>query len=101
MAKPAKTHFFCGACGNEEARWFGRCPACGAWNTAAEAPVAITAGGAKGGRAEARARTSRARWSTGVAATGPRPLASVEVSASDRLSSGLRELDRVLGGGLA
>jgi DNA repair protein RadA/Sms len=43
-AKPDKPHFFCTACGNEEARWFGRCPACGAWNTAAEAPAAAGAG---------------------------------------------------------
>ena len=40
MPKAAKAHFFCSACGNEEPRWFGRCPSCGAWNTAAEAPAA-------------------------------------------------------------
>ena len=53
-AKPAKEHFFCSACGHESARWFGRCPACGAWNTAAEAP----AGGAPAARS---ARPTRAR----------------------------------------
>jgi DNA repair protein RadA/Sms len=103
MAKPAKAHFFCSACGKEEARWFGRCPSCGAWNTAAEAPAsaAAAASPAKGGRAQARERTSRARWAPAASAVGPRPLAGVEVSASQRLSSGMRELDRVLGGGLA
>jgi DNA repair protein RadA/Sms len=94
--KSDKPHFFCTACGNEEARWFGRCPACGAWNTAAEAPVA----GAGGAPAD---RSPRARWAPreGVRApAGPRPLAQVEVAATHRWGSGLRELDRVLGGGV-
>ena len=104
MAKAAKPHFFCTACGNEEARWFGRCPSCGAWNTASEAPAvapAASGAGAKGGRAQARERTSRARWAPASAAAGPRPLAAVEVSGLGRLGTGMRELDRVLGGGLA
>ena len=104
MARPAKAHFFCTACGNEEARWFGRCPSCGAWNTAAEAPASTasaTSPAGKGGRAQARERTSRARWAPAATPAGPRPLAGVAVSASERLGSGMRELDRVLGGGLA
>jgi len=36
--KTAKPHFYCSQCGNEASRWFGRCTACGAWNTAQEAP---------------------------------------------------------------
>ncbi|MGH7726142.1 MAG: hypothetical protein ACREOU_12015, partial [Candidatus Eiseniibacteriota bacterium] len=36
--RSAPRGFFCNACGNESARWFGRCPACGAWNTLVEAP---------------------------------------------------------------
>jgi len=100
-AKAGKSHFFCSACGNEEARWFGRCPSCGAWNSAAEAPAATAAG-------SAAARSPRARWAPkpeaaggppGVA-PGPRPLVQVEVSAAHRWPSGLRELDRVLGGGV-
>jgi len=103
VAKTAKAHFFCSGCGNEESRWFGRCPSCGAWNTAAEAPATAPAtGGAAAGRGP------RARWvpkpgaAGGLpgAATGPRPLAQVEVSATHRWPSGLRELDRVLGGGV-
>ncbi len=95
-AKAEKSHFFCTACGNEEARWFGRCPSCGAWNSAAEAPAAAAGSAATG-------RGPRARWApkagAGVGA-GPRPLAEVEVSATHRWPSGLRELDRVLGGGV-
>jgi DNA repair protein RadA/Sms len=96
--KAEKPHFFCSACGNEEARWFGRCPSCGAWNTAAEAPVARPPSGAGG------ARSARARWTpkpgAGTAGAGPRPLVQVDMAAAQRWSSGLRELDRVLGGGV-
>lgn len=94
--KPDKPHFFCATCGNEEARWFGRCPSCGAWNTAAEAPAAAAGGAAPAGR------SPRARWAPkeGARPSGPRPLAHVEVAASHRWASGLRELDRVLGGGV-
>jgi DNA repair protein RadA/Sms len=102
VAKTAKAHFFCSACGNEESRWFGRCPSCGEWNTAAEAPAAAAAASA------AATRGPRARWvpksvtagGLSGAGPGPRPLAQVEVSATHRWSSGLRELDRVLGGGV-
>jgi len=95
-AKPDKPHFFCTACGNEEARWFGRCPSCGAWNTAAEAPPAAAGGSPAAGR------SPRARWAPkeGGRPAGPRPLAHVEVAASHRWNTGLRELDRVLGGGV-
>jgi DNA repair protein RadA/Sms len=95
-SKAAKSHFFCTACGNEEARWFGRCPSCGAWNTAAEAP----AGGAAAAAAPA-GRASRARWvPEGQARGAARPLAEVEISGVERGVTGIRELDRVLGGGL-
>ncbi|HTM58372.1 MAG TPA: DNA repair protein RadA [Candidatus Udaeobacter sp.] len=97
MAKAPKASFFCSACGHEAARWFGRCPACGAWNTAAEAPAAA-AGGKRGAEAGA-ARASRARWAPGTAPRVPRPLADVEIASAPRQSSGIGELDRVLGGG--
>ena len=96
MPKTAKTHFFCSACGNEEPRWFGRCASCGAWNTAAEAPSAKPASGGA-------AKSARARWAPAGPAgapRGPRPLADVEVAAAPRASTGLAELDRVLGGGV-
>jgi len=96
-SKAAKSHFFCTACGNEEARWFGRCPSCGAWNTAAEAP----AGGAAAAAAPSGARPSRARWAPeGQTRGAARPLAEVEVAGVERGVTGIRELDRVLGGGL-
>jgi DNA repair protein RadA/Sms len=98
MAKANKTHFFCSACGNEQPRWFGRCLSCAAWNTASEAPASEHAGG-KPARAAKGVAATRARW-TGAGASVPRPLASVEVGEVTRLPLGMRELDRVLGGGL-
>jgi DNA repair protein RadA/Sms len=93
VAKAPKSHFFCGACGHESARWFGRCPACGAWNSAAEAPAE---------KAAPAARASRARWAPAGTSgpRAPRPLAHVEVEKAPRQNSGIAELDRVLGGGL-
>jgi DNA repair protein RadA/Sms len=98
VAKAQKSSFFCSACGHESARWFGRCPACGAWNTAAEAPAAGSPrAGGRGG-----ARATRARWSpaAGAASHAPHPLAEVSTESSPRWPSGIAEMDRVLGGGL-
>jgi len=99
-AKTEKSHFFCSACGNEETRWFGRCPSCGAWNTAAEAPVAAAGGSAAAGRGPPPRWAPKAGAAVGPAGAGPRPLAQVEVLATHRWPSGLCELDRVLGGGV-
>jgi DNA repair protein RadA/Sms len=96
MPKPAKSHFFCTTCGNEEARWFGRCPSCGAWNSASEAPATGAGGSAK----NAAPHATRARWAPEGTTHGPRPLAHVQVDAADRTSTGLGEFDRVLGGGI-
>jgi len=94
-SKPPKSHFFCSACGHEEGRWFGRCSACGAWNTATEAPLEA---------APARApAATRARWAPAGAAAPPataRPLAEVEVGDVPRTRTGIAEFDRALGGGI-
>src|SRR5918992_1480225 len=92
MARSA-TVYACTECGHESPKWRGRCPGCGQWNTIAEeACVAPPAGGrgagaAGGGRARARALR-------------PVRLGEVETPRVDRLSTGIGELDRVLGGGL-
>src|SRR6185436_3434945 len=93
-AKAPKTSFFCTACGNEQPRWFGHCPACGEWNTASEAPAQ--------GSARAPEKVARRRW-VPVGATpreGPVPLAHVSLESTERIGTGMRELDRVLGGGI-
>ena len=85
MAK-TKTIFYCTACGNESPKWQGRCTACGAWNTMEEhieKPAA--AGKAKSAPVGQRRKPQRIR--------------EVDCDAEIRISTGMGELDRVLGGG--
>jgi len=88
--KAKKYIYRCSSCGHEEPKWLGRCPECGEWNTLAEAAAAEL--GAKGGRRDGSGR-SRPMPQT-------LPLASVESREGGRISSGIAELDRVLGGGI-
>src|SRR6267142_4908245 len=91
--------FFCAECGNESPKWFGRCPHCEAWNSAAEAPRAE---GARGrGAGARRSAAPRAGYAAGTG-TGASPvrLREIESGAEDRWRTGIEELDRVLGGGL-
>ena len=85
MAK-TKTVFYCTACGNETPKWQGKCPACGAWNTMQEFVEKPT--GAGKGRVE----------HIGVSRTAQR-LSEVFTDDETRFSTGMGELDRVLGGG--
>src|SRR3954451_24471941 len=87
MPRPSTVHV-CSACGHREARWHGQCPGCGAWNTLVEETVAPARSGARGGRA---ARAPGAR---------PQRLRDVRTPEIARLETGIREFDRVLGGGL-
>jgi DNA repair protein RadA/Sms len=98
-AKAPKTSFFCTACGNEQPRWFGHCPACGEWNTASEAPQAR---GAATAAASAAGAGARSRWlPAGVTRReGAVALADVSLESTERATTGMRELDRVLGGGI-
>ncbi len=91
MARSA-TVYVCSACAHESAKWHGRCPECGEWSTLVE---------------EARrppARAARRGSGGGAAGTGapvkPVPLRSVQAPHVPRFSTGVGELDRVLGGGL-
>lgn len=81
-----KTRFFCTECGNETARWSGQCPACGAWNTLVEAPVRPKS------ENKATVEAHRARQS-------PEKLSELDTEEEIRFSTGVGELDRVLGGG--
>lgn len=94
--------FFCTECGNESPKWFGKCPACGAWNTAAEAPTDRIArsGGSAGRRSGGLAKGGARAGYSGAAAAAPVKLDAIETGAEDRWRSGITELDRVLGGGL-
>lgn len=90
MSSSDRPRFFCTSCGNESLKWEGRCPACGDWNTMAEAPDR-DAGGAGGG--------SRARPAD-PARREPRPLREMDGESAERRGTGIGELDLLLGGGL-
>ena len=86
MAK-TKTVFYCTSCGNETPRWQGRCPACGAWNTIEEHVEKPTVSGTKGKPAP----VGQSRR--------PQKLSDVAAEGEIRFSTGMGELNRVLGGG--
>ncbi len=83
----AKTIWYCTECGNEYARWQGRCSGCGAWNTIVEQPAEP-----KGSAKSASGRIARG-------SVKPLALKEVETTQELRFSTGMSELDRVLGGG--
>lgn len=85
MAK-AKTVFYCTSCGNETPKWQGRCPACGAWNTIEE-------------HIEKPAAPGRAKSAPVGCSRKPQKLRELDSSREIRFSTGMGELDRVLGGG--
>ena len=90
MAKE-KTLFACTACGYESSRWAGRCPGCGAWNTLEETVVTPVLKGS------AAAKAPRQRPGSGASAM---LLKDIPEDATVRISTGISELDRVLGGGI-
>lgn len=85
MAK-TKTVFFCTACGNETPKWQGKCPACGAWNTLEE-------------HIERPIASGRGKSVPAGASKSPKMLSQVDSGDELRFSTGMGELDRVLGGG--
>lgn len=92
-----RTVFLCADCGNESPKWFGRCPHCGAWNSAREGPGSRRE--ASGGR-NARPGSRSGYAGAAGAAAAPVLIERIETGAEDRWPSGIGELDRVLGGGL-
>lgn len=85
MAKQ-KTVYCCSECGSETPNWAGRCPSCGAWNTLAEVKLAPSA--QKGSLRAAPRASAR-----------PKRISELDTSTEIRFSTGISELDRVLGGG--
>lgn len=82
----AKTIFFCQNCGFESSKWMGQCPACKEWNSFAEEPQTSTKKTAAG---NVRKDTPQ-----------PKTLSEIEMNQAARMSTGMGELDRVLGGGI-
>ncbi len=92
MAKTAKNRemYICGECGYESAKWMGKCPICGAWNSF-QSVAPLTSAAAPFARSKA-------------GSASPAPVTSIRSEMADlatiRYQTGLSELDRVLGGGL-
>ncbi len=89
MSKPGKTAYVCSACGASFPKWAGQCTDCGAWNSLEETLLA----------SEGK-RSARFAGYAGEAGPAVQLLSEVETSTTARVATGLRELDRVLGGGL-
>ncbi|MCR5474325.1 MAG: DNA repair protein RadA, partial [Lachnospiraceae bacterium] len=88
MAKSrTSTVFFCSECGYESSKWMGQCPGCKAWNTFVEEPVSRTA---------QKGRSGTIRSSVAE----PTSVGNVSLEALSRFTTGMSELDRVLGGGV-
>ena len=87
MAKGKTTVFFCQSCGYESSKWMGQCPACREWNTFVEESIDKKSA-AKGGK------SSTASEAKAV------PLSDIKLTQEERMSTGIGELDRVLGGGI-
>ena len=87
MAK-SKTIFVCNECGYESAKWLGKCPACGSWNSFFEQKIV-----------ESKNSSLKAK-PEGNKTNIPQKLNSYEAKETIRTSTGFEELDRVLGGGL-
>lgn len=85
MAKN-KTVFFCKNCGYESAKWMGQCPGCREWNTFTEEAVVSSK---TSGKSHDRLRDA-----------APKLLSEISTDKEERFSTGMGELDRVLGGGI-
>jgi DNA repair protein RadA/Sms len=90
MAKAPSTVYVCQNCGNQSRKWLGKCPDCGAWNSFVEE------------RARVAAKKEGAASRGGFQLREVKPVAYSEIESQDdaRVSSGIAEFDRVLGGGV-
>ena len=85
MATKEKSVFFCKSCGNESPKWFGKCPACGEWNTCVE---------------EKEVRSKKIEDRRQKTEVFPTPIKEITNAEEQRIILPYEELNRVLGGGL-
>lgn len=85
MAKTKTAAFFCQSCGYESTKWMGQCPGCKEWNTFVEEIVD---------------KKTISRGKANITVAKPQTLSSIAIDEEQRTSSGMPELDRVLGGGI-
>ena len=90
MAKAGKTVFVCSSCGEDQPKWFGRCPVCGEWNTCVEQTVYKERSGLSPSTA----------FSASPLTSAPLTLSEIETTSEIRYDTHDDELNRVLGGGL-
>lgn len=86
MAKAKKSIYFCQNCGHEESKWLGQCPMCKEWNTFVEEKVSTPVSGVSRGSSVAKPKSQVVT------------LSSVSTTDEERTKTGIKELDRVLGG---
>src|SRR6185436_19372184 len=91
MSKSPKTVFVCQECGSQSAKWLGRCGDCGAWNSFVEERAPEASAAAAGGTH---------RYAGAGAAGGARLYSEIELAHHPRMTTGIDEFDRVLGGGV-
>ncbi|MDR0672364.1 MAG: DNA repair protein RadA [Zoogloeaceae bacterium] len=82
-----KTVYLCSECGADSPKWQGQCPACGAWNTLVESVAEMKS-------------ESQSRFLSLSSVAKAQPLSEIEAREAARVSTGIREFDRPLGGGL-
>lgn len=87
MAKGKTTIYFCQSCGYESSKWMGQCPGCKEWNTFVEEII------------DKKSVSSSGKIKISGAAS-PMPLSAIQTSDEKRISTDMKELDRVLGGGI-
>lgn len=91
MAKgKTTTVFFCQSCGYESSKWMGQCPGCRAWNSFVEETV-LTASKKAGSNVKTKASREKQE---------PSSLSAILMQEEERISTHMKELDRVLGGGI-
>lgn len=97
MAKN-ETLFFCSECGYESSKWLGQCPACKQWNTLVEAPKQGKGYSVKSSKAGKSSKTSLRPLV--LRDKIPVSVSEIDTKEGERFSTGFKEFDRVLGGGI-
>jgi DNA repair protein RadA/Sms len=87
--KNGSVYYKCSSCGYTQPRWLGRCPECGEWNSLEEIII------------DKNKVTAAGHGNEAVEKQKPVGLASIKAQENSRLSTGIEEFDRVLGGGAA
>ncbi|MBV7301588.1 DNA repair protein RadA [Corynebacterium sp. TAE3-ERU2] len=94
MARKPKTAFVCSECGHSSPKWLGRCPSCGEWGTLTEQAAPAQHATGRGGAAASR--STQGLTPTTAAAS----ITSIDPTSSLAMTTGISELDRVLGAGI-